>query len=56
MHKQMTKAIQAPAVTQKLKEIGATPVGNSSADFQKFIGEEVSRWQQTVKAANIQAQ
>lgn len=56
MHKQMTKAIQAPAVSQKLKEIGATPVGNSSADFQKFIGEEVSRWQQTVKAANIQAQ
>lgn len=56
MHKQITKAIQAPAVTQKLKEIGATPVGNSSADFQKFIGEEVSRWQQTVKAANIQAQ
>ncbi len=56
MLKQMTKAIQAPAVSQKLKEIGATPVGNSSADFQKFIGEEVSRWQQTVKAANIQAQ
>lgn len=56
MHKQITNAIQAPAVTQKLKEIGATPVGNSAADFQKFIGEEVSRWQHTVKAANIQAQ
>ena len=56
MHKQMVKALQAPAVTQKFKEIGATPVGNSPVEFQKFIGEEVVRWQQTVKAANIQAQ
>jgi tripartite-type tricarboxylate transporter receptor subunit TctC len=56
MHKQMAKALQAPAVAQKLKEIGATPVGNSPLEFQKFIGEEVTRWQQTVKAANIQAQ
>ena len=53
---QISKALKAPEVSKKFDELGATPVGDSASDFQKFIGEELKRWQQTVKAANIQAQ
>lgn len=56
LHGLIVKALMAPEVTQKLRELGAEPVGNSSAEFQKFIAEEVGNWKQTVKAANIQAQ
>lgn len=56
MHALIIKALKAPEVSQKLRELGAEPVGNSSAEFQKFIADEVGNWKQTVKAANIQAQ
>jgi tripartite-type tricarboxylate transporter receptor subunit TctC len=56
LHGQITKALKAPEVAQKFQELGAVPVGDSAADFQKFILEELKRWQQAVKAANIQAQ
>jgi tripartite-type tricarboxylate transporter receptor subunit TctC len=49
-------ALKSPAVSQKFRDIGAEPVGNSAAEFGKFIGDEVSNWQKTVRAANIQAQ
>ncbi|EJL77872.1 hypothetical protein PMI15_04496 [Polaromonas sp. CF318] len=56
IHAQVAKALKAPEVVQKLQELGATPVGDSSAEFQKFIQEDLKKWQQTVKAANIQTQ
>jgi tripartite-type tricarboxylate transporter receptor subunit TctC len=52
----IVKALKTPEVAQKLRDLGAEPVGNSSSEFQKFIADEVNNWKQTVKAANIQAQ
>ena len=56
LHGQIARALRAPDVVQKLQELGATPVGDSAADFQAFIGEELKKWQHTVKAAGIQPQ
>jgi tripartite-type tricarboxylate transporter receptor subunit TctC len=56
LHGQIARALKAPDVSSKLQELGATSVGDSPADFQKFIGEELKKWQQTVKSANIQPQ
>ncbi len=56
LHAQVLKALKSPDVVQKFQEIGATPVGNSAADFQRFIAEDLKRWPVTVKAANIQPQ
>jgi tripartite-type tricarboxylate transporter receptor subunit TctC len=56
IHDQIAKALRAPEVVQKFGELGATPAGNSPEEFQKFIGDELRRWQQVVKGANIQAQ
>jgi tripartite-type tricarboxylate transporter receptor subunit TctC len=54
LNNQISKALKSADISQKFQEIGALPVGDSAADFQKFIGEEIKKWQQTVKAANIQ--
>jgi len=56
LHGLIVKALKAPEVSKKFNELGAEPVGNASADFQKFIAEEVGNWKKTVKDANIQAQ
>ncbi len=56
LHDLVVRALKAPAVIQRLQELGATPVGDTSAAFQAFVGDEVSKWQRTVKAANIQVQ
>lgn len=56
LHSLIVKALKSPEITQKLRELGAEPVGNSAADFQKFIAEEAENWKHTVKAANIQSQ
>lgn len=56
LHGQVLRALKAPEVALKFQELGATPVGNSAADFQRFIVEDLKRWPATVKAANIQPQ
>ncbi len=56
LHAQVLKALKSPDVMQRFQELGATPVGNSAADFQRFIGEDLKRWPATVKASNIQPQ
>lgn len=56
LHNQIAKALKSPDVSQKFLELGAVPVGDSATDFQRFINDELKKWQQTVKAANIQAQ
>ncbi|MEY4583625.1 MAG: hypothetical protein RJB10_122 [Pseudomonadota bacterium] len=56
LHNQIAKALKSPEVSQKFLELGAVPVGDSAVDFQRFINDELKKWQQTVKAANIQAQ
>jgi tripartite-type tricarboxylate transporter receptor subunit TctC len=56
LHGLVSTALKSPAVSQKYRDIGAEPVGNTPVEFGKFISEEVGNWQKTVKAANIQAQ
>jgi tripartite-type tricarboxylate transporter receptor subunit TctC len=56
LHNQVIKALKATEVTQKFQELGATPVGDSAGNFQKFINDELRNWQQIVKAASIPAQ
>jgi tripartite-type tricarboxylate transporter receptor subunit TctC len=56
LHNQITKALKSPEVSQKFLELGAVPVGDTAVDFQRFINDELKKWQSTVKAANIQVQ
>jgi tripartite-type tricarboxylate transporter receptor subunit TctC len=33
-----------PAVQERLKGLGADPVGDDRATFQKYVNDEVARW------------
>lgn len=56
LHGHIVKAVQDRDFVQRLNELGATPVGDSPESFRKFVGEEMEKWKQTVKAANIKPQ
>jgi len=56
LHAQIVKALKSPDVIKKFEEIGAHPVGDSPAEFDKFVRGELDKWKQVVKTAKIQAQ
>jgi tripartite-type tricarboxylate transporter receptor subunit TctC len=46
-------AMKDPAVAKKFNDIGFEMVGNNSAEFAKFLNEELARWKQVVDAGGI---
>lgn len=45
--------MRAPDIKEKMLSQGFEPVGNSPAEFAKFIREEIPRWEKVVRAAGI---
>jgi len=45
--------IKHPDVVKKFSEMGFEVVGNSPAEFAKFLNEELARWKQVVDAGGI---
>ena len=52
----MKKALSNPELRQKLLDVGARPVGNSSTEFTGQIRGEIERMRQVVKTRNIKLQ
>jgi len=51
--KEIGTIMRAPDMKEKLLAQGFDPVGNSAAEFSKFIQEEIPRWEKIVKIAAI---
>ena len=49
----MAAAIQRPDVRERFAQLGIDPVGNTPAEFRKFLAEEVAKWAKVIKAANV---
>jgi tripartite-type tricarboxylate transporter receptor subunit TctC len=45
--------LQQPAVHKRMTELGANPIGSTSAEFRKFQLSEIKRWKVVVDSANI---
>jgi tripartite-type tricarboxylate transporter receptor subunit TctC len=43
-------------VQKRFLEQGAEPVGNSTAEMAVFVKEEVARWQNVIRTANVTLQ
>lgn len=54
--KEIARIMQVPDIKDKMLAQGFEPVGDSPAQFGKFIGEEIMRWEKVVKAAGIKAE
>jgi tripartite-type tricarboxylate transporter receptor subunit TctC len=52
-----TNAILAdPKAKDRLTDLGATVFAGSSADFGRFIAEEIEKWAKVIKVASIKAE
>ncbi len=49
IQKEVTKALGAPAVRERLQAQGAEPVGNTPEQFAAFIRAETAKWAKVVK-------
>ncbi|ARP89266.1 LacI family transcriptional regulator [Bordetella genomosp. 9] len=50
---EMRAVLQDPEVRRRLEELGAQPIGSSSQDFARFVGEEMQRAEQVLSASGI---
>ena len=53
LSKEIVKAMEVPAIRDGMLKQGFEPVGNTPAEFAKFIREEIPRWDKVVKTAGI---
>ena len=53
LSKEIVAAMEVPAIREGMLRQGFEPVGNTPAEFAKFIREEIPRWEKVVKTAGI---
>lgn len=53
LQSEMAKVVKQPDVAQRLLTIGFEPVGSTSAEFDKYIKDEMTKYEKIIKAANI---
>jgi tripartite-type tricarboxylate transporter receptor subunit TctC len=53
LSREIVAAMEAPAIRDGMLKQGFEPVGNTPAEFAKFIREEIPRWEKVVKNAGI---
>jgi tripartite-type tricarboxylate transporter receptor subunit TctC len=50
------RATQDPGVREHLRKQGAEPVGNSAAEFNAYLREELARWSEVVKVSGARVE
>jgi tripartite-type tricarboxylate transporter receptor subunit TctC len=50
------EAVKVPAVVERLRTLGATPVGSTPEEFADFMRAENEKWGPVIKAAGIKAE
>jgi tripartite-type tricarboxylate transporter receptor subunit TctC len=55
LNAEVNKALAAPAVAEKLPELGLIVAGGTPEQFAEFIRKESARWADVVKRANVKA-
>ena len=53
LHDAVVAVLDAPDIREKLLQSGATPAPMSSAEFGKFLSDELARWGRVVREKNI---
>lgn len=53
---EVNKTLATPEFRERLKKVGADPVGGSIADFRERLRSETERWGQVIRFANIKAE
>ncbi|TCZ66651.1 Bug family tripartite tricarboxylate transporter substrate binding protein [Roseicella aquatilis] len=54
LSRELQAIVRDPAMRAKIEEQGARPVGDTPEQFQAFIDQEIARWGEVIRKANIQ--
>ncbi len=54
LNAEVAAILKSPEISDRLSKEGADPVGNTPAEFRKFIQSEIGKWREVIKAAGIQ--
>jgi tripartite-type tricarboxylate transporter receptor subunit TctC len=46
-------ATRRPEIKERFLQLGIEPVGGTSAEFTKFLQDEVAKWAKVIKDANV---
>lgn len=55
LHRELVKIVHSPDFGQILSREGATPVGNTPAEFDKIIRADIAKWSKIVRDSGIKA-
>jgi len=50
---EIAKAMATPAMRDRATQEGATPIGSTPAEFQRFVQSEIVKWTRIIQAAGI---
>ena len=53
LHKALVEVLQEDEVKQRLKDLGAQPIGSSPAEFASFLKKEDAKWAEVVRKGDI---
>jgi len=51
----VSDAVKSPEVSGKLNDLGIIPVGNTSEQAAKFLGDEIAQWGRVISTAGVKA-
>jgi tripartite-type tricarboxylate transporter receptor subunit TctC len=53
LNHQINAVLIDPKVKERFADVGGAPLGGSTADFHKLITDEVAKWGNVIRVANI---
>jgi len=56
LSRECAEAMRMPAVKERFRTLGATPIGSTAAEFAKLIRSDYDKWGPIIKAAGIEAE
>lgn len=56
LHAALLKALARADTKERLATLGIDPIGSTPDAFNRFLKEEIAKWAQVIKAANLKAQ
>ncbi|MCW5574947.1 MAG: tripartite tricarboxylate transporter substrate binding protein [Burkholderiales bacterium] len=54
LNAEVVAILKSPEMSERLSREGADPVGNSAAEFARYIQSEIEKWRKVIRAAGIQ--
>jgi tripartite-type tricarboxylate transporter receptor subunit TctC len=56
LHREVVAVLKESTLTERMTAAGLEPIGNTPAEFDRYLASEADKWGKLVKAAHIRAE